>query len=64
LFGLNLLTVLAAVMMLIRRGYVLAVIGCVLALNPVNLPGCLLLVPFGIWGLIALLSEPGRRAFR
>jgi hypothetical protein len=60
----NLATALGAVFMLIRRGYVLALLGTVLALNPINVPCCLLQVPFGIWGLIALLSESGRRAFR
>jgi hypothetical protein len=60
----NLLTTLAAVLMLTRRGYAFAVIGCLLALDPVNFPTCFLQVPFGIWGLVALFSESGRRAFR
>jgi hypothetical protein len=60
----NLITLLGAVQMLRRRTYGLAVLGCVLALNPANLPCCLIQVPFGIWGLIALMGESGRRAFR
>jgi hypothetical protein len=62
--ALNFITALAAVQMLRRRTYGLGVLGCVLALNPANIPTCLLQFPFGIWGLIALLSESGRRAFR
>jgi hypothetical protein len=62
--ALNLITVLGAIMMLVRRGYGLAMLGCVLALNPTNLPGCILQMPFGIWGLVALFSESGRRSFR
>jgi hypothetical protein len=61
--ALNLVTVLGAIMMLVRRGYGLAVLGCLLALNPTNCPGCFLAVPFGIWGLVALLGESGRRQF-
>jgi hypothetical protein len=60
----NAITALGAVFMIARRGYALAIIGCILALNPVNLPACFLSVPFGIWGLIALMSQSGRRAFR
>src|SRR5207248_535976 len=64
LAGLNLLTALGAVMMLARRGYWLAVLGCLAALNPVNFGCCFLVqIPFGIWGLIVLLGS-GRRAFR
>jgi hypothetical protein len=62
--ALNLVTALATVQMLRRRTYALAVLGCVLALNPANVPMCALQVPFGIWGLIVLLTENGRRAFR
>lgn len=64
LFALNALTAIGAILMLTQRGYWIAVLGCVAALNPVNLPCCLLQLPFGIWGLIALMSESGRRAFR
>jgi hypothetical protein len=60
----NLLTAAGAALMLARRGRGVAILGCIFALNPVNVPTCLLQVPFGIWGLIALLGEPGRRAFR
>jgi hypothetical protein len=62
--ALNLATLLGAILMIARRGYILAVLACILALNPTNCPGCILQVPFGIWGLIALLSESGRQAFR
>ena len=64
IMGVNLLTALGALLMLMRRGYLVALVGCIAALNPVNVPCCLLQVPFGIWGLIALLSDSGRRAFR
>jgi hypothetical protein len=65
LLGLNLVTALGAVQMLRRRMYGLAVLGCVLALNPANISCCFLgQVPFGLWGLIALMTDDGRRAFR
>ena len=60
----NLITAAGAALMLARRGRAMGILGCILALNPVNLPTCFLQVPFGVWGLIALLSESGRRAFR
>jgi hypothetical protein len=64
LAALNLLSALGAIMMLMRRGYWLAVLGCLAALNPVNFGCCLLgQVPFAIWGLVVLLGS-GKRAFR
>jgi hypothetical protein len=62
--ALNLLTALGAVMMMRLRGYGLAVLGSILALNPLNTPCCLLEVPFGLWALIVLLNGDVRRAFR
>ncbi|HEX4588742.1 MAG TPA: hypothetical protein VH120_02355 [Gemmataceae bacterium] len=62
--AINFVTLLGAALMLARRGYPLGILGCLLALNPTNCPGCFLQVPFGIWGLVALFSESGRRAFR
>src|SRR5437016_3807923 len=50
--ALNLLTVLGAVMMMRLRGYGLAMLGSILALNPLNAPCCLLEMPFGLWALI------------
>ena len=64
LCAMSIVTILGAVMMLARKAYWLAMIGCIAALNPINLPCCLLQLPFGIWGLIALLGESGRRAYR
>jgi hypothetical protein len=64
LAGLNLVTALGAMQMLRQQTYWLAIIGAVLALNPLNCPCCLGQVPVGIWALVALLSESGRRAFR
>jgi hypothetical protein len=48
--------------MMTRRAYPLAFAGCILAMLPCN-HMCLLGLPFGIWGLIALNSEGGRAAF-
>jgi hypothetical protein len=63
LAALNLLTVLGAIMMLLRKGYWLAVLGCIVALNPANFGCCFVVqIPFGIWGLIVLLGS-GKRAF-
>lgn len=59
---LNGVTVLGAVMMLKLQGYWIAVIGSVLALNPLNCPCCLLQAPFGIWSLVALFGSDARRA--
>jgi hypothetical protein len=50
--------------MALRRGYRVAVLGCVLA--PLNVVG-LCCVPggvFGLWGLVMLLSAEGREHFR
>jgi hypothetical protein len=60
----NLVTALGAIQMLRRRTYWLAVLACVFALNPANIPCCAAQFPVGIWGLIALISQSGRRAFR
>jgi hypothetical protein len=63
LTALNLITALGAVMMLLRKGYWLAVLGCIVALNPVNFGCCMVVqIPFGIWGLVVLLGS-GKRAF-
>ena len=65
LLALNLVTALGAVQMLRRRTYGLALLGCIFALNPVNFGCCFVVqVPFGLWGLIALLTGDGRAAFR
>ncbi len=60
----NLITAAGAALMLARRGRSLGILGCIFALNPINLPACFLQVPFGIWGLLVLMSESGRRVFR
>jgi ribosomal protein S27E len=59
---LNGVTVLGAIMMLKLQGYWIAVIGAVLALNPLNCPCCFLQVPFGIWALVALFGSDAKRA--
>lgn len=58
-----LITVIGCVQMLRLRAYGLCVLGCILALNPLNCPCCLLEVPFAIWGLVVLLNSDVRRAF-
>ena len=63
LLGLNLITALGAIQMLRRRTYGLAIVAALLALNPVNLPCCVLQLPFGIW-LVVLLRGDVRIAFR
>jgi hypothetical protein len=62
--GQHLLTFFGAVQMLRLRTYWLAVLGCVVALNPINCPCCMLEAPFGLWGLIVLLNAGVRAAFR
>jgi len=44
------------------ENYKLAVLGCVLAVLPVT-PGCLLGLPFGVWGLTALARRDVKKAF-
>ena len=61
--ALNIITALGALQMLRRRTYGLAVVGCLLALNPANLPCCMVQVPFGIWGFVVLLGN-AKHAFR
>jgi hypothetical protein len=60
----NVLTLLGAVMMMRLRGYAWAVLGSVLALNPLNVPCCLLQVPFGVWALAVLMRGEVRQVFR
>jgi hypothetical protein len=62
--GLSLVTLLGAVQMLRLRMYWLAVLGSLLALNPLNCPCCLIEVPFALWALVVLLSADVRAAFR
>ena len=52
-----------ALQMLRARAYGFAVLGAVLALNPLNLPCCLAQFPFGLWALAVLLNPDVRRAF-
>ena len=62
-FVVHLAVLLGAIQMLRMRYYGFAVLGSILALNPINVPICLLQLPFGIWALIALLDQNVRRAF-
>jgi hypothetical protein len=59
---LNGVTLLGAIMMLKLQGYWIAVIGAIVALNPLNCPCCLLQAPFGIWALVALFGSDAKRA--
>jgi hypothetical protein len=61
---LNLLTFAGALQMLRLRGYGLAVLGSIAALNPFNIPCCLVQAPFGLWALIVLLNGDVRRGFQ
>jgi hypothetical protein len=61
---LNLITLLGAVQMLRLRTYWVAVLGSILALNPLNCPCCILQAPFGLWALIVLMNADVRAAFR
>jgi len=60
----NVLTVVGAISMMRLGSYGLAMIGSLAALNPINVPCCLLEAPFGLWALIVLLNGDVRRAFR
>jgi hypothetical protein len=62
--ALNVITALGAIQMLRRRTYGLGVLGCIVALNPANLPTCILQVPFALWGLIVLMNGDVKRSFR
>jgi hypothetical protein len=53
----------ASVQMLRRRTYILCLCGCILAVLPLANPCCLLTIPFGIWGLVALSLADVRQAF-
>jgi uncharacterized membrane protein YuzA (DUF378 family) len=64
LLGLNVLTILGAAVMLQRRIYALAIIGAIVALNPLNCPCCVMQAPFGVWALIVLLNADVRRSFQ
>jgi len=60
---LNLAVLLGAVQMLRQRFYGFAVLASILALSPVNIPVCLVQLPFGLWALIVLLDHNVRRSF-
>ncbi len=53
---------LAGVMMLTMKSYGTAMTGVIFAMLPCN-PGCLLGLPFGIWGLVVLNRPEVKRAF-
>ena len=57
----NVLALIGGICMLRMRGYSLALLGSIAALNPVNIPACLLQFPFGLWALIVLLNANARR---
>jgi hypothetical protein len=69
LTALSLLTAAGAIAMLRRRGYWLAVVGCLAAfVNATPLVSkllfCLPALPFAVWGLVALARPSVRAAFR
>jgi len=53
-----------AIAMLRVRGYSLAMAGAISAMIPCEIYCCLPCLPFGIWGLVMLLSWDVKRAFR
>jgi hypothetical protein len=58
------LTLLGGLAFLVRRGYVLAFLGCAAAvINSPDLGCCFVGVIVAAWGLMALISEEGRRYF-
>jgi len=59
----NLAVLLGAVQMLRQRFYGFAVLASIAALSPVNIPVCLVQLPFGLWALIVLLDQNVRRSF-
>ena len=66
IFGLaaSTLTLLGGLAFLVRRGYPLAFLGCfAAALNSPDLGCCFVGGIVAIWGLLALISEEGRRYF-
>ncbi len=70
LYGLPIMTPLLALATLFgafclqtQRVYAMAVIACILASIPCLSPGCVLGMPFGIWGLVMLNQDDVKRAF-
>ncbi len=57
------LVLLGCIQMFRLRAYPVCVLGAVLALNPLNIPCCLLQFPFGLWALIVLLNPDVRQSF-
>jgi hypothetical protein len=62
-FVVHLAVLLGAIQMLRQRFYGFAVLASILALNPINVPICLVQLPFGLWALIVLLDSNVRRSF-
>ena len=48
----------------IHRFYAMALTACILASIPCISPGCVLGIPFGIWGWVVLVQDDVKRAFR
>lgn len=46
-----------------RRLYPMALIACIVASIPCCSPGCILGIPFGIWGIVVLMNEDVKRSF-
>jgi hypothetical protein len=64
IFGvISIVIILAAVQMMMRRAYVLSMIGSVLAIINIGNCCCVLGLPFGIWSLIVLCQPGVRDAF-
>jgi hypothetical protein len=59
----NILVLYGAYCLQTARNYGMAYFGCILASIPCCSPCVVLGMPFGIWGIVLLASEDGKRAF-
>lgn len=60
----TLVIVVGAFCLQMHRTYVMAMTACVLASIPCLSPGCILGMPFGIWGLVVLNQDDVKRSFQ
>lgn len=60
---LTLLVLFGAFCLQTRRLYPMALLGCIIASIPCCSPGCVLGMPFGIWGLVVLFDESVKQSF-
>lgn len=63
--GISAISALGGLCMLLGRGYILAMLGCIAGILNINELGCCFIGAIaGVWGILVLVRDDGRRYFR